>query len=1025
MNRRPFILVPWQRDFIPALLDIALQAGDFGQALFVFPHARPARYLERAIREDERVKKPCLMPECLTGSQLFQAVWNETHRPARPIGTLDRIGLLLDCLRAEQEAHPGLINRIPTDDARAFFPWGRRLANLFEECLSHRRVPESFMHLEDDLMPFAAAILSRLGSLYRRYLAALEAGGWTTPGLTAKQALEALRTGQTPRLLTPGRPIYICGYASPSGAENELFKRLWQEHGARVLLHADPALAEGEEHWSCASLAEWQKAWGAKLEAMEQPESSGPALNFYAGYDLHSQLAFLRRGIHKRGQELGRELEDTAVILPDTSLLLPVLHHIQPDGNTADVNISMGYPLSNTALQRFLDTILALRENARDGFYWKDCIRFLRQPYLKMLDDSVDEHGHAPWRELLLKAEHRLRAGRRYVDLAAIVEECLNESAPAGSPPGSPPYSPPDERLAKDSLEKVKTLWENVRLVCLDCWQNISSLYELAGALEKLVNLLLTRGEGIWPRFPIDAECLSRFAQSLVPELKNSSLATEILPQGTVFAIFRELALAERVPFDAYPLTVLQIMGLLESRLLSFKSVFILDATDDLLPGGIQNDPLLPDSLRAELGLPDSARRQRLMAYYFFRLLQSAEEAHIFWQDGIEPQGVLDAKKLRSRFVEELIWREEQKRGRLLKPREAVPPAAPEHPPLLADGPLFQIGSRLSPFRQEERGIQASPESEARLKQVLASGLSATQLNAYLRCPAAFYYRELAALRPTQAVIENEDPASVGNLFHQVLRDYHETHLGRPVKNENMHRGDLARLFKKAMQESLPIDDMPADTRAMLSLAGERRLRNYLDNQPDETLVKALELSVSAPLSTLDGRTFRLHGYLDRIDERLQPDGRPGMVILDYKTGRVEPIAPQIWSMNELWQRLAAGEAALGDREFFCNLADLLPDVQLPFYLYLAAFGQAETGLDLGEPSNAGWVTLREKGEERFIFPAEFSRELRAEIIEDKISLLLDYLLRHLEAAKQFFPKPGKGCAYCEYRNICIVLSKK
>lgn len=1013
MSRSPFILVPWNQDFMSALVDIVLERGEnIGDALFVFPLSRPARYLERLIREDARIAKPCLMPECLTGSQLFQAIWNESHSPATAIGTLDRIGLLLECLRAEQLERPGLIDRIPSDDARAFFPWGRRLAGLFEDCFNNNRVPDGFFHLEDELMPFAEAILSRLGSLYRRYIAALEVRGWTTKGFMAQKSVEALSGGAKPLLLTTRKNIYLAGFYSLNGTENLLFRKLWLENGAEVIIHADPAVAKGRGHWSCAAFQDWQKSWGAPLEVRKyayEKTRNAPEISYYAGYDLHSQLAFLRSNIHKQGRERGQELEDTAVILPDTTLLLPVLHHIQAD----DVNISMGYPLSNTALQRFIEAVLSLHENFRDGYYWKDCIRLLRQPYIKMLDDSEPVGGRKLWRELLLKVEHKLRSGRRYIELSVIVEDCLTELEPG------------------ESLEKVLQLWKSVRLVCLDMWREIGDLSGLAKTLESLLNLLLERGESIWPRFPIDAECLSRFALSLIPELKGSSMTNEPLPQTALFSIFRELAEAERVPFDAYPLTVLQIMGLLESRLLSFKSIFILDATDDLLPGGLQNDPLLPDSLRAELGLPDSARRQRLTAYYFFRLLQSAEDVHIFWQEGVEPQGVLDGKRLRSRFVEELIWREEQKRGRLLEPKQHQLQATPELPPLLADGPLRRIGSRLTPFKLKNRNIIVTAKAENRLKQILSGPISATRLNNYMRCPAAFYYKELAGLQPTSTVIEDEDPASVGNLFHQVLKDFYTPRLGNQLSNQALSRLELSRLFKNSMRENISVDDMPADAQLMLDMAGERCLRHYLDNQPEETTVQALELPVSAPLSTMDGKTVQLFGYLDRIDERTQADGQPGLVILDYKTGRVEAPSPEIWLADGLWRKLENDEADFNDREFFSQLADAVHDVQLPFYLYLASYGQInvteaspdQSHFGLQNVCNAGWVELREQGAESFIFPEELPRQERTEIIDTKISLLLDFLLRHLTSASCFFPRTGKRCEYCDYNDICVVLS--
>ena len=60
-----------------------------------------------------------------------------------------------------------------------------------------------------------------------------------------------------------------------------------------------------------------------------------------------------------------------------------------------------------------------------------------------------------------------------------------------------------------------------------------------------------------------------------------------------------ELVRAERVPFEADPLTGLQVLGMLETRLLRFSRVFLVDVTDDRLPGAPIRSPLLPDSLRA------------------------------------------------------------------------------------------------------------------------------------------------------------------------------------------------------------------------------------------------------------------------------------------------------------------------------------------------------------------------------------------------------------------------------------------
>lgn len=96
-------------------------------------------------------------------------------------------------------------------------------------------------------------------------------------------------------------------------------------------------------------------------------------------------------------------------------------------------------------------------------------------------------------------------------------------------------------------------------------------------------------------------------------------MADTPLPWPLMQAMLLELVRAERVPFEADPLTGLQVLGMLETRLLRFSRVFLVDVTDDRLPGAPIRSPLLPDSLRALLGLPDTRNREQLAAYTFHR----------------------------------------------------------------------------------------------------------------------------------------------------------------------------------------------------------------------------------------------------------------------------------------------------------------------------------------------------------------------------------------------------------------------
>ncbi|MDL2279425.1 PD-(D/E)XK nuclease family protein, partial [Desulfovibrio sp. OttesenSCG-928-G11] len=374
MSASPFLLVPWHEDFLSALASRAWQdsGGRLERTAFIFPHARPMRYLSLALREKARQRNALLMPRMYSLADLFATLASRSRRhPARQAGQLDRVGLLLRCARAEAaRPEPPLAMDAPT-----FFPWGLKLDALFEECFSQCREPGNFLHVEDSVSPYAAMLLERLGGIFASYEKALVEKHWSSPGYDAFVAARSLAEsrGLPAGVLPdsgPGRAVYIAGFHLLAGAEEKVFKAAWQQ-GATVLLHADPALAGtgGRPHWSCEALARWAANWGTRIELLPGAggRSQRPRPVFVAAYDLHSQLALLGDLLKKEGADLGAEGRDgvdrqaetasqkgagrqaaTALILPSGELLLPALHHI-PDKN---VNISMGYPLARSPLFR-------------------------------------------------------------------------------------------------------------------------------------------------------------------------------------------------------------------------------------------------------------------------------------------------------------------------------------------------------------------------------------------------------------------------------------------------------------------------------------------------------------------------------------------------------------------------------------------------------------------------------------------------------------------------------------------------
>ncbi|MDR1685731.1 MAG: PD-(D/E)XK nuclease family protein [Desulfovibrio sp.] len=1152
MNR-PFLLIPRQRNFLKVLLDTALRdtGGDLGRAVFVFPHARPARYLPLLLRErtgrtfpgfapggpehaapdtppaPESPRRPLFLPRTYTATGLMEELNRLIlSRPRRRAGLLDRIGLLLAALREESRA-----TAMPFDtDAAGFFPWGIRLAELFEECFTQMSTPVNFEHAEDLALPYAQKLLARLRPLFVRYRGLLEAGHYTTEGLNARTAAEFVeKQGRLPENFLTGAlfsaagtaaetVVYLAGFHMPTGAEDIIFRRMRDDLDARVVIHADAALArpgDGGAHWSCRSFADWAVRWGTRPELA--PGCGGergkePRIRFYAAYDLHSQLDVLRRelagyngerpypppgknasggmsdadaagephdadtaGCRPDGDAAGNEAAcnphgneaaydsfdayagedrsdgasaddpfdagtaddkpvDTAVFLPRGDLLMPVLHHLPH----TDINISMGLPLARSPLARLLDTAARLQEGRTgDACYRRDLLDLLRHPYITMLRPEgagVHPGTDAGFRRELFRLDLALRTqAHKYVNLYSLIEELYQATPPEDMPPAP-----------------VLALLEECCRTFLDAFADIRDAAGLAAALDGVCRLVLRCGARLLERFPIDAECLYRLRRSLIPELAASELSAEQLPQDALFTLMRSLLDNESVPFEAEPLVGLQVMGMLESRLLAFRRVIIVDAVEDALPGSPEGDPLLPDVLRPELGLPSRYAREQLVAHTFFSLVAGAEELVLLWREG-SAAGAPGEKKQKSRFVEELLWQEEKKRLRILTGQEK-------------DGILTILSPSVPPVNTVCRSIAVDDATRALVGQLLARRVSASLLDARLRCPAAFFYERLARITPAAEAAEGDDPLAVGNMLHAALRDFYaeRLHCALPA-GTGAPAGDCGELLRLVVNSDIRAElfrKLPADSRIMLEEAVRKRLAAYLEKQPPTTVL-AVECSLAAsfacPPRSGSGAfpaRFSLAGTVDRLDVRSCVCGaggkktpspedtaacgpRPGVVILDYKTGNTAKIAPALWRDTDLLQRVktwnahggrAAGHNAdMEARSLFAEIADRLPSIQLPFYLLLYSLAREQdtaapgpAGRDIAAV-NAAWVDLGGDGGENFLFPDTFSFEERQTAIGESIPALLEFLLRDMLTAPSAEARPGRHCGWCSYKKLCMV----
>lgn len=1041
----PVQLFSWDKPFLPALVDFVDLATEQkpDRAVIVVPHNRPRRYLAELYRERALCRGSAqLLPRVLTVQEFVRLLrGSDPEQAVYSANPLDRVAVLYECVQDVALRDSRLCDRFARMDMPRFLPWGLRLAALFEECFTQHVEATDLSHAEGEVSEVAAVLLNALGRLQKSYVQALAQRRWTTPGLDAFRVAQALTSasgqpdagtapGAAPGMLLPAllrpqdsqRVLLLAGFGVLSGTEDAIFRYCWQA-GAQVCLHTDTAILSKKGHWACVDHQHWLTRWGAQAQvahssAGPQEPPASPQIHFMAAYDVHSQLLALREMLDT-SEALEKKDEkpspSTSIVLADSALLMPTLHALPEK----DVNISMGYPLERTPLCRLLENVLHAQttrplvpngadeeqdeqdEQDEGRYHWRSLRHCLRHPYLQLLcargEDSMGAPESLSLRPVLLRMENLLREGSRFVYAREVAAQAL---AALGLHVDSP----------------LAQLTHRVLTCVLDNFAQVNSPADMGRAIADLCVLLAEQGEHLWERYPLDAESMYRLLHDIVPTLQSSALADTALPLAALQSLVRQAVQAGRVPFEADPIAGMQVLGMLETRLLHFERVVIVDATDDNVPGSAPQDPLLPDALRLLVGLPDARHRDRTTAYNLFRLMQSAKDVYFYWQEGVQRSALFDGKKSRSRFVDTLIWQEEQRRGALLHAGEA---------------PLLVTPCPVRPMTRSRKALQNTPALKARMAGILAQGLSPTRMDAYMTCPLRFAFEHLCRIKPVQAVNEGDDPAAVGALIHEVLQQVYEPWLHREVRQGDISAADVQQIFAARLDASPLRAQLPPDSYCMLELAGPLRLGRYLEKQPETTYIVALEqkltasLPVSLPLpvpGAIGDECYTVYGTVDRVDKR-----HGELVVLDYKTGEVYAPAPTLWADTGFWQSLncyfagreatcAHGPEAVPDP--MLTLKEQVRSVQLPCYIYLLAHNETLQGH--GPVGDAALVRLRDDGEEIRLFGDNADVQAREQAVTEYIPILLSFIVQHMQLAEFFMPIEGKHCQWCEYSGMCL-----
>lgn len=521
-------------------------------------------------------------------------------------------------------------------------------------------------------------------------------------------------------------------------------------------------------------------------------------------------------------QVKNRSLQRTAIVLSDENLLLPVLNSI-PESVHA-LNITMGFPLRSIPLASLFDKLFYVHKNSKSGFYHKDVISIITHQFIRPLFNIDGD------------------------DLANEIIKYINQNNII--------------YLDFEQLTQIAPSAKSILSILFAGWHNSTE-----SILSKCSNLIFTIKQsldGDKSRNKLSLEYLYRF-HTLFNEISRlNATYNHITNIAALHSVYEELLRHETLDFQGEPLEGLQIMGMLESRVLDFDTVIITSVNEGILPAGKSNTSFIPFDVKLENGLPTFKEKDAVYTYHFYRLLQRAKTIYVLYNT--EADVLLGGEK--SRFITQL-----QLEGIHKIQHQIIAPKVPKVEPV------------TKVVKKTENLLQS-------IFTLAKSGFSPSSLTNYIRNPIDFYYQKILKIREYEDVEENIAANTLGTVVHNTLED-----LYKPLINEFLSieilkgfikriEGQVAYHFKKEYKEG----DISKGKNLIVFEIAKRYVSNFIFNEIEDlkagNQIKILGIEANNTIEiNIPNIVFpvKLTGKVDRVD---MYNGTTR--IIDYKTGNVQ-----------------------------------------------------------------------------------------------------------------------------------------
>jgi len=633
------------------------------------------------------------------------------------------------------------------------------------------------------------------------------------------------------------KTIYFAGFNALNQAEEQVIQKLLKNGLAKVYWDTDAVFLNDPDHGAGYFARKIKQNWSyykshpydwivdefkqsKNIEIISTPKSVGQAK--------------IVGSIVEELQKSNENLQKTAVVLSEENLLIPVLYALP--NTVASLNVTMNYDSKSNPIQLFFAKFFKMHVNALNR--GKSKAAFYHKEVLDVLSHSLIEN---------------LAASKQVVD--GINKRNLSF-------------------FSFSALDFIPTDNPFLQLIIKD-W-NIDVI-EIIDRIEEIVFEIRTYLRQ--NKDDVSLTFLYAFHQVLT-QIKNYQLKYKVIENAQqLLTIYKQVADLAEVSFEGEPLEGLQVMGVLESRVLDFDNVIITSLNEGKFPAGKSSNSFIPHDVKMELGLPTFREKDAIYTYHFYHLLLRAKNIYLLYNSNSEG---LDAGE-KSRFITQLVLDPQVNHNIKVNNYFAKSPDSISEPLMIEKTELLQ--NRLKDIASEK-------------------GFSPSAIGNYMRNPIQFYMQRVLGIRELDEVEENIALNTLGTIIHGALEE-----LYKPVVDQKLTIAMVDEMLQNYQSEIVSQFNLnyseSADKHGKNLLAFEVAKRNVyhflmlekemLESGDDVTII-GLEQTLETVLEDVKlPYAVKLSGIADRIEIRNNV-----VRIIDYKTGKVDLNQVQIKEIGRI-----------------------------------------------------------------------------------------------------------------------------